>query len=169
MSSHKKLSEVLYKGPKKTLTQLLTTDEIKDLLDGYEITVFENLKLFYNVRYYSKNPKSGEVLFRTGGSIIHIDNEKEYVILSSGSLSWSVQKLNTIFYQALPLSVIKEQIEMKYIDDLEKKDNEILELTTYSKKLIDTVNNLTIENTKLLQNIKMLEKTKSKIVLKQKK
>lgn len=161
MNKQKKISEVPYTGPKKTITQSLTTEEIKDLLDGYEKTNFENLKPFYHVRYYHEDKKTGEVLFRTGGIIIKCNNEKKYVVLSSGAVSWSVQKKNNIFYQAIPLSVAKEQLNEQYKDDIQKKNNEIIQLTAYIKTLNTTIANLTNKCNELETTLKHAKKTKN--------
>ena len=147
--SHKKISEVPYVGPKKTLTQQLTSDEIKDLLDGYKQVSFNELKLFHHIRYYHKDKKTNEVQFKMGGTIIKINEEKQYIVLSSGSLSWSVQKENTIFYQVVPLSEIKIELENKYKDEMQKITNENSILLTYATKLDAKIIELTNENNKL--------------------
>lgn len=134
---HKKLSDVPYTGEKKTITQSLTPEEIKDLLDGYEQTTFENLKPFFHVRYYKQNPTTKEVNFRVGGIIILINSEKEYIIVSSGTLSFCVQKQNTIFFQAVPLSIMKERMDEQYKKKINEQNSKINELMTYIKSLED--------------------------------
>ena len=159
--SHKRISEVQYVGPQKTLTQQLTSDEIKDLLDGYKQTSFDELKPFYHVRYYKKDKKTNEVKFQTGGTIIKINDEKRYVVLSSGTLSWSVQNEGTIFYQAVPLSEMKIELENKYKDEIQKLTNENNILTAYATKLDSKVTELTNENNKLKKELSSKKSNKN--------
>lgn len=159
----KKLSDVPYVGdPKKSITQNLTAEEIKDLLDGYKITEFQNLKLLHHIRYFSKNETTGEVSFRTGGTIVGIDYEKEYLALSSGTLSWSVQKKNNVFHQAMPLSMVREEIEKKcedhYRNIINKQDGAIKELYSQIKKLDNLLIEKNNEIVSLNKTIKKLSK-----------
>jgi predicted RNase H-like nuclease (RuvC/YqgF family) len=96
-----------------------------------------------------------------GGTIIKINVEKQYVILSSGSLSWSVQKEGTVFYQAVPLSEMRAELEEKYKNEMQKIANENEILTTYAKKLGSQVTELTNENNKLKAELEnFIKKTK---------
>lgn len=160
--SHK-ISEIPYTGPKTTITQQLTKEEITDLLDGYDKTNFDDLKPFYHVRYYHKDKKTGEVQFKMGGTIIKINNEKNYIVLSSGSLSWSVQKENTIFYQAVPLSVMKQRFEEQYINKMQKTIIENTELLAYAKKLDTSIKELTNENNNLKATLNKKDKKITKL------
>ena len=86
----KKISDKKYTGPKKTFTEKLTKNEIKNLLDGYTETPFDKLHIGHNVRYFVNNVKSGNLDFRMGGFIIKI--EEDFVIISNGTVNWSAQK-----------------------------------------------------------------------------
>ncbi len=163
----RRTSEIVYLIPLCVLfiiltRQFITPDEIKDLLDGYkQVVLFSELKPFYHVRYYHKDKKTGEVQFKMGGTIIKINVEKQYVILSSGSLSWSVQKEGTVFYQAVPLSEMRAELEEKYKDEMQKITNDNNILMTYAKKLDLQVTELTNENNKLKTKLEnFIKKTK---------
>lgn len=131
---NKKISEVEYKGPKKTFTNSLTPEDIKNLLIGYTETQFNNLHKGYNIRYFSKNLKTGLLEFRMGGMIIIKDDEKGFILCSNGITSWCVQK-DAIFYEQEPIHIIKEKLEEKYKAIIFDKNQQIKELKNYIKKL----------------------------------
>lgn len=121
----KKLNDIEYKGEKKTFTQQLTNEQIIDLLDGYDEVPFNNLKVGYHLRYFKIND-DGKNEFRLGGTIIK--KALQYIVLTNGTGNWSVQKKGNIFYQQMPLSQVKAEIEDKY-------KMRINELMAYIKKL----------------------------------
>lgn len=139
----KKISDVPYKGDKKTITQQLTKEQIEDLCDGYKKTNFENLKLLHHVRYFVIDKKTKESLFRMGGTILKIVNEnamdneqeKKYVVLTNGSVNWTVQKENTIFLQAKSIKIIEQELNEKYGDIIAKQNDEIKALNKYVNHL----------------------------------
>jgi hypothetical protein len=59
-------------------------------------------------------------------------SSEEYVRISNNGVTWTVQKNNAIFYQQVPLNIIKEMLEEKY-------EGEITELKSYCKKLELTI------------------------------
>jgi hypothetical protein len=144
----KKLNDVEYIGPVKTFTESLTSEEIKDLLDGYKETPYLLLKKGHLIRYFIKDKETGKFKFRLGGNILNIyDN----FIVVYGKHKFSVQFENTIFWQQTPLSEIKEQIEEKYKDELIKKDDDI-------KIKNNTIDKMYEEIISLKKKIKLLEK-----------
>ena len=93
------------------------------------------------LRYFNVNPTTGKKQFRLGGKLIK--NEQAYMILESGNkLRWSVQKKNTIFYQKMSFTDLKEEIIKKI-----------------SKKYEIEINDLLIENEKLRNTLKEIKKT----------
>ena len=93
----KRLSrDTSYKKTAKSYQDKLSPDEIKQKLEEYkQVEDIDEINLNSHLRYFSFNPKTGKKQFRLGGFLTKID--KEYVILSNGNLSWSVQKKNTVF------------------------------------------------------------------------
>jgi hypothetical protein len=140
----KPIADVEYKGDiKNTFTSHLTKEEITDLLDGYtKITDVNDIKKGYHIRYFIKDPKTGENLFRMGGNAINIQDE--YVVLSNGCRSWSVQKYaTTTFFQQTPMSEVIKLLNDQFDD---KKSN-----------MMDIINILKQKNKDLVQNNKDLQ------------
>lgn len=129
----KKISDVEYTGSKKTFTQELTPEEIKNLLEGYEEVEYNELKRGFHIRYFSKN-KEGKMGFKMGGNIIKL-NIPDYIVLTNGKVNWSVQINNSTFYQQLTMTQIKDDIEREYKAELFIKDKEILKLKDIIKSL----------------------------------
>jgi hypothetical protein len=143
----KKISDKKYTGPKKTFTEKLTKNEIKNLLDGYTETPFDKLHIGHNVRYFVNNVKSGNLDFRMGGFIIKI--EEDFVIISNGTVNWSAQKKNTIYWEQIPLSIMKKMIEEECQEKIKKKEEEILHLHSLVKQL----KNKNSENKKIIKDL----------------
>ena len=142
MSSNKNVTKRLsrdssYKKTKKTYQENLSPSEIKEKLQEYKQVDNEDIdkvSLNSHLRYFTFNPKTGEKLFRLGGFLTKID--KDYVILSNGSLSWSVQKKNTVFFQKMNFSDLKSELIEKISKKYEKK---IKKLTDENAVLKDTL------------------------------
>jgi len=136
----KKLDDVEYTGPKKTFTQELSPDEINALLEGYTETDYTLLKKGFHIRYFSPNKKTGEQEFKMGGTIIKIISP-DYIVLSNGSLNWSVQIDGTVFYQQMTMNEIKTELQVNFDADLHVKNLEIAklksQLKTLKKELLD--------------------------------
>lgn len=156
----KRLDDVPYKGSKKTVTQSLTAEEINDLLDGYEEVEFENIKKMHNIRYFKENIKTGGYDFRVGGIVLVVVNieaiektpAQQYIVLNANGLNWSVQKEGNVFYQAMPISKIKEQIHAEYKQTLVKQNDKIKEFISYARTLENTIKEKNKEIGKLKQN-----------------
>ena len=136
-----------YKRPSKTLQDSLSNKEIKEKLKQYtSVDNIDNVQLGSHVRYYSKNITTGEIKFRLGGILIKRDIDKPYVILSNGSLSWSVQKKTSKFYRKMSLEEEKEhmlndvrKLRDKFTEKLVEKDtiieDNIQEINKLRKRL----------------------------------
>lgn len=124
----------------KSVQDNMSPDEIKKKLEEYKLS--ENADIIgvgTLVRYF--NTSGGQKQFRLGGKIIK--NEPEYMVLESGNkVRWSVQKKNTIFYQKMTFTELKEEI----IKNISKK---------YEKQITE----LLIENEKLREALKEIKKT----------
>lgn len=127
-----------YKKTNKSYQDNLSPDEIKKKLEEYkQVEDISEINLNSHLRYFSFNPKTGKKQFRLGGFLTKID--KEYVILSNGSLSWSVQKKNSVFFVKMNFSDLKneliEKISKKYEKKIEKLSEENVLLKETLKKV----------------------------------
>lgn len=123
----KRLSrDTTYNKTKKSYQDNLSPADIKQKLEEYtQVEDIKKVPLNSHLRYFSFNPKTGKKQFRLGGFLTKID--KEYVVLSNGSLSWSVQIKNTVFFQKLTFSELKEELTQKISSKYEKKIKKLME------------------------------------------
>ena len=164
------ITDVEYVGDlNNTFTKTLSQTEIKELLNGYKRVEHDELQKGFNIRYFIKDKKTNEMLFRTGGMITYIDNDKKYIVVS-GAKSFSVQlKPTTVFYQAMSISDIVRNIKEKHeitesvlndqIQTLEK-ENEIL--MKHNKLMMKDITNKNKQIAKLEETIKKLQKNNKK-------
>ena len=129
----------------KTFQETLKEEDIEKLLEDYkelEDGEIALVPLNSHIRYFTiKRMPNNEVkkLFRMGGTLTNKDNPDEYVILSNGKSSWSVQTKQTVFYRKMKIDEIKEEYE----DVIEEKNEEIEKL----KKTIEKFkSNTNVEN-----------------------
>ena len=115
----------------------LSPEEIKEKLEEYKkVDDITTVSLNAHLRYFIVNEKTGEKQFRLGGFLNKIDKEKGYVVLSNGSLSWSVQLKNSIFFKKMTFKELKQEI----IEDVGKLySSEISKLKKENKKLKQTI------------------------------
>jgi hypothetical protein len=96
----KKLTKDTYKQPKYTYTEKLTKEEIASKLEDYKkVNDISTVLNGTHLRYFIT--KDGKKLFRMGGHIINKDGLPEYIVLSNGKNSWSVQLDGTTFFQKM--------------------------------------------------------------------
>jgi chaperonin cofactor prefoldin len=115
-------SDTNYKKEGKSLQQTLSPNEIKEKLEEYVQTDnIDEVALNSHIRYFSIDKKTGKKQFRLGGFLTKID--KDYVVLSNGRLSWSVQKNNTVFFKKMSYNDLKEELIEKISNKFEKKIN----------------------------------------------
>jgi RNA recognition motif-containing protein len=160
------ISTTEYQGDlNKTFTKDLSKDEIKALLDGYKKVEPHELQKGFNIRYFIKDESTGEMLFRTGGMITLINEEKNYIVVSGGR-TFSVQlKPTTIFFQQQPISEIvrdlKEDFELvreKLDDKIEKLEKENVILMKHNKMFTKEITKKDKQIAKLEETIKKLQK-----------
>lgn len=138
-----------YKPSEKTYQSTLSKEEINKKLEGY--TRVEGSKIFQvqlntHIRYFNVNPKNNEKEFRLGGYLTKIGDNNEYVILSNGKFSWSVQLANTIFFKKLKLDEYKEQVVSEVDDSIKKKMDLLMRENKDLKKIIKEIKDTTIKN-----------------------
>jgi len=135
----KRLSrDTSYNNKKKSYQDKLSPAEIKKKLEEYkQVDDISQVALNSHVRYFSFNPKTGEKQFRLGGFLRRIDMVKGYVILvGNNNLSWSVQIKNSVFFQKMTFSELKQELKEKYAAKYQK---EIRKLKVENKKLKNTL------------------------------
>ncbi len=121
----------------------LSPEEIKEKLEEYKkVDDITTVSLNAHLRYFTINEKTGDKQFRLGGFLNKLDNEKGYVILSNGSLSWSVQIKTSIFFKKMSFQELKKEI----VEDVGKiYMDEIKNLKDENKKLKDTLKEIKAE------------------------
>jgi hypothetical protein len=140
----KRMTNDNYKKVGRSYQDNLTPEEIKKKLEDYKLVKdIDEVGLNTHLRYFMIDEKSGKKHFRLGGFLTK--NEKDYIVLSNGQLSWSVQKNNSTFFQKLSNTEIKEEVENKLIKKYEK-----------------TIISLNDENVRLKNVIKSIKKTVKK-------
>jgi hypothetical protein len=132
----KRLSrDTSYQRPKKTYQDKLTPDEIEEKLEEYiKVDDINKVALNSHMRYFTLNDKTGKKEFRLGGFLTNRDQSDKYVILSNGTISWSVQTQNSIFFKKMTIKELKQEYEDK-IETLENENNKLKKaLLKYKKK-----------------------------------
>jgi len=122
VSSDKKLNlritETEYERPLITHTEKLSKQQIQKLLEDYEqinnIEELSKVPIGTHLRYFDK--KDNELKFRTGGVLIVNTGLPDYIILSSGHISWSVQIDTSIFFRRVTLKEYKEEVEKSLLE-----------------------------------------------------
>jgi hypothetical protein len=140
-----------YKTPDKTYQSTLSdTDIAKKLTDYIKVKPIDVIKIPLNthLRYFSINPKTGEKQFRLGGVLTKIGDNNQYVVLSNGTLSWSVQINNTIFYKKLNINEIKEQVSNEATTVVQSQMEQIIEENKQLKKMLKQIKDTTISSKK---------------------
>lgn len=114
-----KISETKYVRPVLTYTDKLSKEQVKELLVDYEqIKSLEQLKTISSgthLRYFEYKDK--ELKFRTGGILTVTSGIPDYLILSSGKISWSVQVDKCIFFKRITIKQVREEYEKKIHSD----------------------------------------------------
>lgn len=169
-----------YVKPEQTYQQTLSNQEIKEKLKEYKkVDDIRKVCIGTHCRYFSYDHKTKEKLFRLGGNLNKVDPEGRFVVLSNGTVSWSVQVAGTLFYQKMNESEYKEELkkelkkevmtEMQGEDDITdmKKQIKILskKLESYQeleKKYIEMSNINEVLTTQLKTIEKEIKKEKSK-------
>ena len=154
-----------YNRPKKTYQDTLTADEIKDKLEGYKkITDVRNITIGTHVRYFTTDKNTKKKVFRLGGFVSKFGDDNKYLVLSNGSISWSVQNdKDTILWAKMGQKEFKETIETEIQEEhnnkqedpqMKEKYKKLKEKNDYIVKLLEEQQK---ENEKLSKKIKNIE------------
>ena len=169
MDRTKRMSRDNYNRPKETYQDKLSNTEIKEKLKDYKkVSNIKNISIGTHLRYFSVD-KNGEKHFRLGGNLNKIDSEGRYVILSNGSVNWSVQIPSTIFFQKMSdeeyKDELKKELKKEILSESQVDEDEFTKLkkmfTIMSKKyeqLENDYNDVIKKNGLLTAQIKNIEK-----------
>jgi hypothetical protein len=106
-----------YIKPDITYTEKLSKVQVRQLLYDYEeiknIKELEKIELGTHIRYFED--KDGEMKFRTGGILTVNTGFPDYLILSNGKISWSVQIKKCIFFKRLTIKELRDEYEKELI------------------------------------------------------
>jgi hypothetical protein len=113
-----RITETEYERPIITHTEKLSKQQIHKLLEDYEqvknIDELSKIPLGTHLRYF--DTKDNNMKFRTGGVLIVNTGLPDYVILSSGHVSWSVQTNTSIFFRRVTLKEYKEDVQKTLLE-----------------------------------------------------
>jgi len=118
--------------------ETLKEEDIIKLLEDYievDNDDIGKIPLNTHLRYFViKETQNGQQkLFRMGGILSNKDNCEEYIILSNGKNSWSVQTKTSLIYRKMTLDEIKDNLNNIILD----KDNTIKKYKKEIKRLRD--------------------------------
>jgi hypothetical protein len=142
-----------YKRPEITYTDKLSKSQIKELLIDYErvndVKELGKIPPGTHLRYFEM--KNKQLKFRTGGVLTVNSGLPDYIILSNGKLSWSVQVATCIFFRRVTIKQIREEYDkLLFKNDatikgqqalLSEQTTKIKELLKEIKRLKDVINN----------------------------
>jgi hypothetical protein len=168
----KRITRSHYNRPTKTFQDTLSNADIKDKLKDYKkVNDISKVMMNTHLRYFTKDKKTGNQLFRLGGVLTKVDPELRYVILSNGDLSWSVQVGTSTFFQKMTDRELRDEIRREVTEEQHYStnntnnninDTEIKELRKHIKILTSK-----LENYEKLENeYKNMEKNYKNILKK---
>jgi hypothetical protein len=138
ITSTKRLGDDNYKKTGKSIQQALSPNEIKEKLQEYvQVDELDDVPINSHIRYFTVDKKSGKKQFRLGGFLTK--NEKDYIVLSNGKLSWSVQKNSSIFFKKMAYEELKQELIEKISNKFEKK---IISLEKENESLKNTLKDI---------------------------
>lgn len=108
-----------YVRPKKTFQESMTNKEIEEKLKDYKkVSNILQVPINTHLRYFTKD-KTGSKVFRLGGVLSKVGDNQKYVVLSNGTLSWSVQLDTSQFYQKMSEAEIKHDMKQELKKELQ--------------------------------------------------
>jgi hypothetical protein len=165
-----------YTNKGKTYQQTLSSADIKEKLKEYcKVENITTVSIGTHIRYFTIDPKTKEKTFRLGGTLNKIDPEHRFIILSNGTVTWSAQIPNCIFFKKLTDAEIKAEMkeelkkevmsevmssDMKHLDDINddlKSENKIL------KKKVESLLYMEKEYKSLVKKNELLSEQLDKI------
>jgi len=148
-----------YVRPKKTFQDSMSSDDIKEKLKEYKkVTDIRKVIIGTHVRYFTKDKETKANVFRLGGFLTKFGDEYKYVILSNGSISWSVQNNSSNEFWAKMNSKEILQTAETEVEDKNKEQQHVIEKYKKLKEKNDYMTSLLEEQQK--QNEKLTKKLK---------
>jgi hypothetical protein len=158
MFTTKKIARTTFDRPAKTYQENLTKQQIKEQLKDYkEVNDITMLSIGCHTRYFTTDPKTKVKLFRLGGIINKIDPEYRFIILTNGTVSWSVQIANTTFWKKLTESEYKEELKEEIRKEIMTEDAPTHTLEKENLELKKELKELSKKNDKLIEQLKKIE------------
>ena len=139
-----------YVKPLQTVVEKMTSDEIAQSLEDYKKVLPNELVRGRHVRYF-KIKKDGSVEFKIGGNVFVTDGLPDYVVLTNGNFSWSVQCKDTIFYQEMTNTEETNELSetiVKLKDKIDELSDRLKEKDKIIKKMEKVINDLELEKNK---------------------
>jgi hypothetical protein len=151
-----------YVRPKKTLQDTLSNDDIKDKLKDYKkVTDIRKVVIGTHMRYFAKDKVTKKPAFRLGGFLTKFGDDYKYVILSNGTISWSVQNnADTQFWSKMNSKEIVTNLETEIE---EKTDDKVKKLKEKNEYLIKLIEEQQKESEKLAKKLKEIESVTKKV------
>jgi hypothetical protein len=159
----KRLSkDTSYVRPKKTLQDTLSNDDIKDKLKDYKkVSDIRKVVIGTHMRYFAKDKVTKKPAFRLGGFLTKFGDDYKYVVLSNGTISWSVQNnADTQFWSKMNSKEIVTNLETEME---EKTDDKVKKLKEKNEYLIKLIEEQQKESEKLAKKLKEIESVTKKV------
>jgi hypothetical protein len=110
-------------------SSFVTKEYIIDRLKNYEkVNNVKGINPGEWIQYLDVS--NNEIKYRTGGMVV-VNKNPDYLVVSNGSIKWSVQIENKVFYRMQNI----DNVVAEYENKLEAKDRKISELKNLIKKL----------------------------------
>jgi len=167
-SKTKRLSrDTGYVRPKKTFQDSMSSDDIKEKLKEYKkVSDIRKVIIGTHMRYFTKDKNTKANVFRLGGFLTKFGDEYKYVVLSNGSISWSVQNdSSNEFWAKMNSKEILQTAETE-VEDKSKEQERVIEKYKKLKEKTDYMSSLLEEqqkeNAKLAKKLKEIESVAKK-------
>ena len=167
-SKTKRLSkDTGYVRPKKTYQDSMSSDDIKEKLKEYKkVSDIRKVIIGTHMRYFTKDKNTKANVFRLGGFLTKFGDEYKYIVLSNGSISWSVQNdSSNEFWAKMNSKEILQTAETE-VEDKSKEQERVIEKYKKLKEKTDYMSSLLEEqqkeNAKLAKKLKEIESVAKK-------
>jgi hypothetical protein len=136
-----------YIRPKKTFQETMTNKEIEDKLKDYKkVSNIIQVPINTHIRYFTKD-KTGNKVFRLGGVLTKVGDNQKYIVLSNGTLSWSVQLDNSQLFQKMSDAELKQEIRKEITQQIDSGADDVMqendELRKENKDLMKKLEHVT--------------------------
>jgi hypothetical protein len=158
-----------YSKPNKTYQETLSKDDIKEQLKNYKLVDDINIvPIGTHLRYIIIDPKTKESKFRLGGSLSKFGDNREYIMMTNGTLTWSVQLKNTTFYRKLTenesKNELKKELQKEILSEMDNKPELVKENEKLLKKISRMEESYDLLQSKYVLLQKQLEDIKQEII-----